>query len=102
MGRSASNALVTELDGAAFRATRRNANRSKALHSAPEGDAQGLVEFACECTRGDCERSVRVPLYVYRRLLDAKDQYLLQSGHHAFAQYRTIVSLGLMRIEEKA
>jgi hypothetical protein len=102
MARSASDDLVTELDGAAFRSARRNENRHKALQSTLESDAQGLVEFACECTRGDCVRSVRVPLYVYRRLLDAKDQYLLQSGHHAFERYRTIVSLGLMRIEEKA
>ena len=63
--------------------------------------AQGLVELACECTKIDCERFVKVPLYVYRRMLDS-DQYLLQAGHHAFAQYRTIVSVGLMRIEEKA
>ena len=44
---------------------------------------------------------MKVPLYVYRRMIDS-DQYLLQAGHHAFAQYRTIVSVGLMRIEEKA
>jgi len=62
---------------------------------------QGLVELACECTKEDCERSVKVPLYVYRRMQDA-DQYLLQAGHHAFPQYRTIVSIGLMRIEERA
>ena len=102
MARSASGDLVSELDGAAVRAARRNVNRSKALDSTPESDAQGLVAFACECTREDCERSVRVPLYVYSRVLDAKDQYLLHSGHHAFERYRTIVSLGLMRIEEKA
>jgi hypothetical protein len=45
---------------------------------------------------------VKVPLYVYRRVLEAPDQYLLQAGHHAFRSYRTIVTLGLMRIEERA
>jgi hypothetical protein len=44
---------------------------------------------------------VKVPLYVYRRMLDA-DQYLLQAGHHAFLQYRTIISVGLMSIEERS
>jgi len=29
------------------------------------------------------------------------DQYLLQAGHHAFTAYRTIVSVGMMRIEER-
>jgi hypothetical protein len=51
--------------------------------------------------RDDCERSVKVPPDVYRRILDA-DQYLLQAGHHAFARYRTIISVGQMRIEERA
>jgi RNA polymerase sigma-70 factor (ECF subfamily) len=27
---------------------------------------------------------------------------LLQAGHHAFTNYRTIISVGLMRIEERA
>jgi len=44
---------------------------------------------------------VKVPLDVYRRMVDA-DQYLLQAGHHAFARYRTIVSIGMMRVEEAA
>ena len=57
-------------------------------------------ELACECTKVDCERLVKVPLYVYRRMLES-DQYLLQAGHHAFPQYRTIISVGLMRIEER-
>jgi transketolase N-terminal domain/subunit len=52
--------------------------------------------------RSECERSVRVPLYVYARVLEARDQCILHSGHHAFARYRTIVAFGLMRIEEKA
>jgi hypothetical protein len=64
-------------------------------------DAQDLLELACECMRDDCERSVKVPPEVYRRMLDA-DQYLLQAGHHAFARYRTIISVGQMRIEERA
>jgi hypothetical protein len=82
--------------------SRRKANRKKAAGSSPATDPQGLVEFACECNKVDCEKSVRVPLYVYRRMLEAGDQYLLQAGHHAFATYRTIVTLGLMRIEERA
>jgi hypothetical protein len=102
MARYGSQELVTDLDGAAHRVARRTANRRVADGADPKGDAQGLVELRCECTRADCERSVRVPLYVYRRMLDSRDQYLLQAGHHAFDQYRTIISIGLMRIEEKA
>jgi hypothetical protein len=79
---------------------RRRENERKAAGS-PQSDPQGLVEFGCECAKSDCERSVKVPLYVYRRILEAKDQHLLQTGHHAFPQYRTIVSLGLMSIEER-
>jgi hypothetical protein len=90
------------VEGAAHRDYRREANRRKAEQADLATDPQGLVEFACECTRSDCERSVRVPLYVYRRLREAESQHLLQAGHHAFEHYRTIVSLGLVRIEEKA
>ena len=96
----ASESLATEEEGAAHRVARRRANERKAATESPATDAQGLVEFACECMRGDCERSVKVPLYVYRRIIDAGDQYLVQAGHHAFARHRTIVSLGLTRIEE--
>jgi hypothetical protein len=92
----------SELEGVAHRVARRRANRLRSAEADLETDAQGLVEFACECAKSDCERTVRVPLYVYRRLLEANDQYLLQAGHHAFEHYRTIVSLGLVRIEEKA
>ncbi len=88
--------------GVAHRVAQRRANKAKAATADPVTDSQGLVEFACECTRTDCERSVMVPLYVYRRLIEAGDQYLLQAGHHAFASYRTIVTVGLMRIEERA
>ncbi|MFO7571941.1 MAG: hypothetical protein R6W48_04985 [Gaiellaceae bacterium] len=102
MARYGSQELVSELDGAAHRVARRNANRQIATAAGTKTDAQGLVEFGCECTKGDCERAVKVPLYVYRRVLDSGDQYLLQAGHHAFDQYRTIVSIGLTRIEEKA
>ena len=89
-------------DGIVQQTSRRLANEKKAAGSSPATDPQGLVEFACECNKADCEKSVRVPLYVYRRMLEAGDQYLLQSGHHAFATYRTIVTIGLMRIEERA
>jgi len=101
MASTASNKLVAAKDDVAHRGARRTENRQKAAELAPTTDAQGLVEFACECMSGDCERTVRAPLYVYRRLLDS-DQYLLQAGHHAFTSYRTIVQLGLMRIEERA
>ncbi len=97
----APDASVAE-DGIANQATRRRANERKAAGASPATDPQGLVEFACECNRVDCERSVKVPLYVYRRMVAADDQYLLQAGHHAFTTYRTIVTIGLMRIEERA
>jgi hypothetical protein len=101
MATSASGDPAVEQDGIAHRVARRQANARTVGSPSAKVDAQGLVELACECTREDCERYVKVPLYVYRRMLDA-DQYLLQAGHHAFAQYRTIVSIGLMRIEERA
>ena len=97
-------AVTTTADdqgGIAHRVERRRSNRQLA-GTDPPADAQGLVEFACECTREDCERVVKAPLFVYKRLLEAGDQYLLQAGHHAFPRYRTIVTLGLMRIEERA
>jgi len=89
-------------DAVAQQATRRRANERKAAGANPATDPQGLVEFACECSKVECERSVKVPLYVYQRMVESGDQYLLQAGHHAFPSYRTIVSIGLMRIEERA
>jgi hypothetical protein len=100
MAVSAEDQLAAEQDGIAHRVAQRAANRKTAT-SNPKPDAQGLVELACECTKADCDRLLKVPLDVYRRMVDA-DQYLLQAGHHAFARYRTIVSIGLMRIEEAA
>ena len=97
---SANERLATAQDGISHRVTQRDANRRTTGADRPATDAQGLVELACECMKADCERSVKVPLDVYRRMLEA-DQYLLQAGHHAFAQYRTIISVGLMRIEER-
>ena len=91
-----------EQGGIDHRIERRRSNRQLASLAHPPVDAQGLVEFTCECTKEDCERVVKAPLFVYRRLLDAGDQYLLQAGHHAFPRYRTIVTLGMMRIEERA
>jgi hypothetical protein len=87
-------------EGLAFRTARRQANQRKAAATSPT-KTQDLIEFECECLSGDCERTVRVPLYVYQRVLEAGDQYLLQSGHHASARYRTIVSFGLTTIEEQ-
>lgn len=100
MAASANVRLATEEDGVSHRVAQRTANKRTAAAAQPRTDAQGLVELACECTKFDCDRTVKVPLYVYRRMIDA-DQYLLQAGHHAFAQYRTIISVGLMRIEER-
>lgn len=97
----ASEVLSVEPDGDEYRIARRGANERKARAANPAADAQGLVEFACECMRADCERSVKVPLYVYRRMAAGGEQYLLQAGHHAFARHRTIVASGLMRIEEQ-
>jgi hypothetical protein len=100
MAQTAEERAATEQDGISHRVAQRAANRKTAT-SNPKADAQGLVELACECTKADCDRLVKVPLNVYGRILEA-DQYLLQAGHHAFARYRTIVSVGMMRIEEPA
>jgi hypothetical protein len=92
--------LDSSQDGNAHRVERRRENESKASELSSE-DAQQLVDFACECKSADCERTVIVPLYVYRRIVDADDQYLLRAGHHAFASYRTILEIGLTRIETR-
>ncbi|HSF61829.1 MAG TPA: hypothetical protein VLA69_09040 [Gaiellaceae bacterium] len=88
-------------EGIAHRVAQRSANKRKSITTDPPTDAQGLVEFRCECNRVECDRLLNVPLDVYRRMVEA-DHYLLQAGHHAFASYRTIISVGLMRIEERA
>ena len=100
MAISANDRMATEQEGVLHRVARRDANRRSSATSGSKADAQSLVELSCECTKVDCERLVKVPLYVYRRMLES-DQYLLQAGHHAFPQYRTIISIGLMRIEER-
>ena len=100
MAISANERLATEQEGVLHRVARRDSNRRSSGTTNSKADAQSLVELSCECTKVDCERLVKVPLYVYRRMLEA-DQYLLQAGHHAFPQYRTIISIGLMRIEER-
>jgi len=100
MATSTNESLATEQEGVLHRVARRDANRRSSAVSNSKADAQSLVELSCECTNVDCERLVKVPLYVYRRMLES-DQYLLQAGHHAFPQYRTIISIGLMRIEER-
>jgi hypothetical protein len=92
--------LVAAQGGIAHRVERRRANEWKASELSSEA-ADQLVEFACECKTADCERSVTVPLYVYRRICDADDQYLLRAGHHAFTSYRTILEIGLTRIEAR-
>jgi hypothetical protein len=100
MASTANERTTTEEEGVLHRAARRDANRRASAATRAATDTQGLVELACECIKVDCDRMVKVPLYVYDRMLEA-DQYLLQAGHHAFAQYRTIISVGLMRIEER-
>jgi hypothetical protein len=100
MRQSAEEQAATEQEGISHRVAQRAANRTT-VASNPTADAQGLVELACECTKAECERLVKVPLDVYARMLEA-DHYLLQAGHHAFARYRTIVSVGMMRVEESA
>ena len=100
MATSANERMATEQEGVLHRVARRDANRRSPAMSNSKADAQSLVELSCECTQVECERLVKVPLYVYRRMLES-DQYLLQAGHHAFPQYRTIISIGLMRIEER-
>ena len=100
MASTANERMATEEEGILHRVARRDANRRASVATKPATDSQDLVELSCECMRVECERSVKVPLYVYQRMLEA-DQYLLQAGHHAFAQYRTIISVGLMRIEER-
>ena len=88
-------------EAAAFRGARRAANQRTAAGT-PGPDPQGLVEFECECVSAACEWKVRVPLYVYRRMLEARNQYLLHTGHHASPRYRTIISFGMTSIEEEA
>jgi hypothetical protein len=100
MASMANERTATEEEGVLHRVARRDANRRASAVTDPVTDTKDLLELACECTKVDCDRSVKVPVYVYRRMLEA-DQYLLQAGHHAFAQYRTIISVGLMRIEER-
>ena len=100
MAAMANERLATEEEGVLHRVSRRDANRRASDTTRSATDAQALVELSCECTKVDCDRVVKVPLYVYRRMLEA-DQYLLQAGHHAFARYRTIITVGLMRIEER-
>jgi hypothetical protein len=91
---------VAVQEGIAHRVAQRRKNEQAAAGD-PAADPQGLVEFGCECSRSDCERMVKVPLYVYRRMVESGDQYLLQAGHHAYDRYRTIISIGLVRIEER-
>jgi SUMO ligase MMS21 Smc5/6 complex component len=101
MASRATASLATAQERVAHRVASRERNERLARDARLATDEQALVEFACECTNVGCERSVKVPLYVYRRLLEGRNQYLLQAGHHAFTSYRTIVATGLMRIEER-
>jgi hypothetical protein len=101
MAMSPSEASAAGREASALRLARKKKNEL-AVAADPQTDAQGLVELACECVSSDCERMVKVPIYVYRRMAEAGDQSLLQAGHHAYEQYRTIISVGLLRIEERA
>ena len=51
----ASEVLTVEPDGDEYRIARRGANERKARAASPAADAQGLVEFACECRRANCQ-----------------------------------------------
>jgi hypothetical protein len=82
------------------RDARRRENASKAAAKTPATDARRLVDFGCECVKEDCDQFVRVPLYVYRRVIGADGQYLVHLGHHPFERYRTIVTSSSMSIEE--
>lgn len=95
------NPSATGDAGIAHRTARRAANARATAVARPSASADRLVELGCECTSVECDRTVTVPVDVYRRMLDA-DQYLLRPGHHAFARYRTIISVGLLRIEERS
>lgn len=101
MASRATVSLAAVQDGIAHRVRSREENERKVREAGRVTDEQALVELACECTNVDCERSVMVPLDVYRRLLEARNQYLLHAGHHAFTSYRTIAAMGLTRIEER-
>lgn len=101
MASKATEALAAVQEKIAHRVASRGANERKAGGAGPVTDEQTLVELACECTNSDCDRSLLVPLGVYRRMLEAGNQYLLQAGHHAFPHYRTIVTTGLTRVEER-
>jgi hypothetical protein len=93
--------LVAAQDGIAHRVARRRENHGRVSALGSDADGNQAVEFACECKAADCDRVLTVPLYVYRRIIDAPDQYLLRAGHHAFASYRTIVEIGLTRVEAR-
>jgi transketolase N-terminal domain/subunit len=101
MATSADEHAGAEQDGIAHRVARRNANKRTSATTDATTDGQGLADLGCECARIDCDLSVRMPLDVYRRMVEA-DQYILRRGHHAFASYRTIIATGLIRIEERA
>jgi hypothetical protein len=94
-------ASEAEQAGVDRQVARRRENGERAAGTDPLTDEQGLVEFGCECARAECDRSVKVPLYVYQRMVEAGDQYLVQAGHHAVERYRTLVVHGSMRIEEE-
>jgi hypothetical protein len=79
----------------------RRRNNERIAAAIPTADDQGVVEFGCECAKSDCARSVAIPLYVFRRIVDARGQCVVQTGHHAFPNYRTIIRVGLMTIEER-
>ena len=93
---------VSVTDGEAHRSARRRANERKAAGSRPATDEQGLVAFSCECMAADCERSVSVPSTSTGGLprpatsISSRLRTTRSRGH------RTMVSEGLMRIEERA
>jgi hypothetical protein len=92
--------VTTEAAGDHYRDTRRRSNERK-VASLGASKTNDRVELDCECVNEECGRAVRIPVYVYRRMVEAGDQYLLQPGHHAFPRYRTIVTTADASIEER-
>ena len=82
MAVSAEERLITEQEGISHRVSRRASNR-KTSTTQPKADGQGLVELACECTKIDCDRLVKVPLYVYQRMIDAQRSLLQEQDRLA-------------------
>ena len=105
MATAANERLATEQDGISpGRVARRDANRRASAAAQPCATRTHRVSSSSHASarRPTCERLVKVPLYVYRRMLaDRRPVPATGRAPHPFAQYRTIISVGLVRIEER-